>query len=133
MTRCDLFDCHNKHLSSIKCLTQKTPCGWNCIPLKFERSTFKEDRVACNYCNFGCVAQSDKLKAHLKKCQLFIHTQSTQYREPSTSHQPAVIPHQVTATEKDNFDAQSALVFFEGCLPLNTSDKRLKSAMYCTS
>ncbi len=42
-----------------------------------ERGIFKEDRVACNHCNFQCVVQSNKLKAHLKKCQLFIHTQST--------------------------------------------------------
>ena len=31
------------------------------------KGVFKEERVACNHCNFECVAQSNKLKAHLKK------------------------------------------------------------------
>ena len=51
-----------------------------------EKDNFKEDRVACNYCNLECVAQSNKLKARLKKCQLFIHTHSSQNRGSSSTH-----------------------------------------------
>ena len=67
-----------------------------------ERGSYKEDRVACNHCQFECVAQSSKLKRILKKCQLYLHTQSSQNRaSSSTSYQPPVVPHRVTATEKD--------------------------------
>ena len=78
-----------------------------------EKGSHKEDRVDCNHCQFECVAQSNKLKAHHKKCQLYLYTQSSQNRaSSSTSYQPPVVPHRVTSSEKDVFDAQAALAIF---------------------
>ena len=66
-----------------------------------EKGYHKEDRLACNHCQVECVAQSNKLKAHLKKCQLYLHTQSSQNRaSSSTSYQPPVVRHRVTSSEK---------------------------------
>ena len=77
-----------------------------------ERSTFKKDQIACNYCNFQCVAQSNKLIVSLKKIQLFIYIQSTQNQRLSTSYQSSIVFYRVTATEKIVFNAQSALAIF---------------------
>lgn len=77
-----------------------------------ERGTYKEDRVAYNHYKSKYVAQSNKLKAH-RKCQLYLHMQSSQNRASSyMKYQPPVVPHRVTATEKDVFDAQTALAIF---------------------
>lgn len=62
---------------------------------------------------------------------MYFHTQSSQNRaSSSTSFQPPVVSHRVTSSEKDVFDAQAALAIFEGGMPLNTFDRRLKPAMY---
>lgn len=41
--------------------------GWH----QADRGTNKEPRVGCNYCLFESVAQTDKLKAQLQKCDAY--------------------------------------------------------------
>lgn len=101
--------------------------NWHSI----KKSFHKEDCVAYNYCQFKCVIQLNKLKVHFKKCQLYLHTQSSQNRtSSSTSYQPPVVLHRVISSEKNFFDAQATPAIFEGGMPLNTFDKHLNPAIY---